>query len=69
MPIIINNKKSKNLKIFLILKDIEVKFSIRLNKETMLKVKNDIILLNLIIFWKLLKIFILIILISWNFIK
>lgn len=60
-------KKSGKLKIFLIIKVIEEKFNIGLNKLAEIKTRNSIIFLNLIILQKLLKISMLVILISRNF--
>lgn len=56
LSIIINNKKNKKLKIFLILEVIEKKFNIRLNRLAKIKTRNSIIYLDFIIFQKLLKI-------------
>ena len=57
-------KKRRKLKIFLILKVIKKKFNIELNGLAKMKIKNNVILLKLIILQKLLRIFIVIILIS-----
>ena len=57
-------KKSGKLKIFLMLKVIKEKFNIEFNRLAEMKTKNIMMLLDLIIFQKLLKIFIFIILIN-----
>ena len=46
-------KKSEKLKIFLILRIIKVKFYIKLNKLAKIKIRNDMMLLDLIIFQNL----------------
>lgn len=46
---------------------IKEKFNIGLNRLAKIKIENSIILLDLIIFQKLIKIFMLVILISYNF--
>lgn len=59
-------KKSEKLKTFLILKTIKSKSNIRLNRLTEIKIGNHMTLLNLIIFQKLLKIFMPVIPINCN---
>lgn len=54
------------LKIFLIYEIIEVKSNTKLNRLAEMKTKDSIIFLNLILFYKLSKIFILIILINYK---
>lgn len=49
------------------LKIIQIKYNIKSNRLAKIKFKNNIIHLNLITFKKLLKIFIFVILISYNF--
>lgn len=51
-------KKKKKLKKFLILKIIRKKFNIKLNRLIRIKIKKNIILIVIIIFQKLIKIFI-----------
>ena len=50
-------KISRKLKTFLILRVIEIKYNIRLSELTGIKTGNGMMLLNLIIFQKLLRIF------------
>ena len=57
-------KKSRKLKTFLMLKVIKIKYNIGLSGLAGMKTGNDMILLDLIILQKLLKIFILVILIN-----
>lgn len=59
-------KKNGKLKTFLMQKFFEKKFNIGSNKLARMKTKNNMILLDLMIFWKLLRIFIFVILISCN---
>ena len=61
--------KNQKLKTLLMLKVIRKKFNIGWNKLAGMKTKNGMILLDLIIFQKLLKIFILVISISRNLTK
>ena len=60
-------KKSERLKIFLILRIIKAKSNIGLNELARIKTGNGIMLLDLIIFQKLSRIFIFVILINCNF--
>lgn len=54
-------KKTEKLKTFLILKVIKIKYNIRLSGLVGMKTGNDMMLLDLIIFQKLSKIFMLVI--------
>ena len=60
-------KKSRKLKLFLMLKIIEIKSNLGLNKLARMKTGNDMMLLDLIILQKLLKIFMFVILLNRNF--
>ena len=59
-------KKSRKLKIFLMLKVIEEKFNIGLNELAGMRTENGMMLFDLIVLQKLLRIFMLIIPISRN---
>lgn len=64
--VIINNDEEWKLKISLMLKLVTKKFNTKLNRLAVIKTRNAMMLLNLLIFQKLLRIFIFVIPINYE---